>query len=75
MLAVLSGDGSRLIYATYVGGSGRDLVRGLAVTARGEIYLAGNTDSDDLPFISRGAVQPKRKGGHDGIVLKLAPVR
>jgi len=75
VLAVLSGDGSRLIYATYVGGSGRDLVRGLAVTARGEIYLAGNTDSDDLPFIRRSAVQPKRKGGHDGIVIKLAPAR
>jgi len=75
VLAVLSGDGSKLLYATYIGGSGGDLIRGLAVTKRGEIYLAGNTNSDDLPFISRSAAQPKRKGGHDGIIIKLAPVR
>ncbi|KPK79841.1 MAG: hypothetical protein AMJ81_12705, partial [Phycisphaerae bacterium SM23_33] len=75
VLAVLSGDGSRLVYASYIGGSGDDLIRGLAVTKSGEVYLAGNTNSDDLPFISRGAVQPKRKGGHDGIIIKLVPLR
>jgi len=75
VLAVLSGDGSRLVYATYIGGSGSELIRGLAVTETGQIYLAGNTNSDDLPFISRGAVQPKRKGGHDGLIIKLVPAR
>ena len=75
VLAVLSADGSRLVYATYLGGSGRDLIRGLAVTPAGEVYLAGNSNSDDLPFITRGALQPKRKGGHDGIFIKLTPVR
>ena len=75
VLAVLSADGSKLIYATYLGGSGVELIRGLAVTAAGEVYLAGNSNSDDLPFIDRSALQPKRKGGHDGILIKLAPIR
>jgi len=75
LLGKLAADGRRFLWCTYFGGSGRDLIRGLAVTKSGEIYLAGNTDSDDLPFIRRGALQPKRKGGHDGIIIKLAPVR
>ena len=75
VLAVFSADGSELIYATYIGGSGAALIRGLAVTKDGEVFLAGNSDSDDLPFISPRAIQPKRKGGHDGIVIKLAPRR
>jgi len=75
VLAVLSPDGSKLVYATYIGGPGRDLIRGLAVTKTGEVYLAGNTNSDRLPLISRSAAQPKRKGGHDGLIIKLAPVR
>jgi hypothetical protein len=75
VLAVISADGSKLVYATYIGGKGDDLIRGLAVTPAGEIYLAGNTNSDDLPFISRDAAQPKRKGGHDGFIIKLAPAK
>jgi len=73
VLAVLSPDGARLLYATYVGGAGDDLIRGLAVIASGEVYLAGNTSSDGLPLITEGVVQPKRKGGHDGLIIKLAP--
>ena len=75
VLAVFSADGSKLIYATYIGGSGDDLIRGLAVTKDGKVFLAGNSDSDDLPFISPRAVQPKRKGEHDGIIIKLTPHR
>ena len=71
----LSPDGAKLVYSTYIGGAGSELIRGLAVTAAGEVYLAGNTNSDDLPFMPRGAAQPRRKGGHDGIIIKLTPVR
>jgi hypothetical protein len=70
--AVISPDGKRLVYATYVGGSGEDLLRSVALGADGAVYLLGNSTSDDLP-ITPGVVQPKRKGGNDGLVVKLAP--
>jgi len=75
VLAVLSPDGAKLLYATYIGGSGDDLIRGLGIGLDGSVYLAGNSDSDDLPYISRNAAQPRRKGRHDGFVMKLAPVK
>jgi hypothetical protein len=74
ILAVFSPDGSKLIYATYLGGSGDDLIRGLAVGKGGEVYLAGNSSSRDFP-ITPGAAQGKLKGGHDGVIVKLVPAR
>jgi len=40
-LAVLSADGSRLLYSTYFGGSGDDLIRSIALGPNGEVYLVG----------------------------------
>jgi hypothetical protein len=74
ILAVLSSDGSKLLYATYLGGSGDDLIRGLALGTGGEVYLAGNSSSRDFP-VTAGAAQPKHKGKHDGVVVKLVPAR
>jgi len=73
VLVVMSPDGKRLVYSTYLGGRGDDLLRGIAVTKTGVVYLAGNSNSDNLPFISPNAAQKKRKGQHDGIILKLVP--
>jgi hypothetical protein len=41
--------GTNLIYATYLGGSGDDGARGLAVDAAGNAYVAGYTDSANFP--------------------------
>jgi hypothetical protein len=48
-VARLSADGSRLLYATYLGGSGEDEVRGLAINAAGEAHVAGITNSKNFP--------------------------
>jgi len=74
VLAVFSPDGSRLLYATYLGGSGADLIRSLALGPRGEIYLVGSTSSADFP-VTAGAVQAKMAGPSDAFIVKLAPVR
>jgi hypothetical protein len=73
-LALLSGDGTELLYATYLGGSGADLVRSIALGPRGELYLVGSTTSNDFP-VTPGAVQTTLGGKSDAFVVKLVPVR
>ena len=46
-LAALSPDGSKLCYATYVGGNGHDILEGLAIH-KGQIYAAGLTASQNF---------------------------
>ncbi len=74
VFAVLSPGGSKLLYATYLGGKGQDLIRSLAFGRNGEIYLVGKTSSDDFP-VTPGAAQVKRKGQPDAFVVKLVSVR
>jgi hypothetical protein len=72
VLAVLSPDGRRLLYATYLGGSGEEMIRSIALGPDGAIYLVGNTSSDDFP-VTPGCLQPKHAGKGDAYVVKLVP--
>lgn len=74
VLAIFSSDGAKLLYATYLGGSGDDLIRSATLGENGVVYLAGNSDSDDFP-LSAHAAQAARKGNHDGVIIKLEPTR
>ncbi|MHC4176717.1 MAG: SBBP repeat-containing protein, partial [Planctomycetota bacterium] len=74
ILAVLSPDGSRLLYATYLGGNRDDLIRSVALGPSGEVYLVGSTASTDFPVTSH-AVQRKLAGSADAFVVKLVPKR
>jgi len=51
-LARLSPDGSRLLYGTYIGGSGTEAIEthGLALDSSGAAYVTGGTTSRDMPF-------------------------
>jgi hypothetical protein len=72
-LAILSADGAKLLYCTYLGGRGDDMVRSVALGPRGEVYLVGNTSSSDFPA-TPGAAQTKFGGGKgDAYVVKLIP--
>ncbi len=71
-LAVLSGDGSQLLYATYLGGSGDEMIRSIALGPRGEVHLVGSTSSEDFP-VTRDALQNKHRGKGDAFVVKLVP--
>ena len=71
-LTVFSSDGSRIVYSTYLGGSGDDWIRTLAIGPKGEIYLVGRTDSKDFP-VTPGAFQKNNAGGFDAFIVKLIP--
>jgi hypothetical protein len=68
-VAKLSPDGARLEYVTYLGGSGFDRPRGLAVDAAGDAYVVGHTDSRSFPAVN--AYQSVLRGSQDGFVTKL----
>src|SRR6266542_3161600 len=64
-VAKLKADGSRLIYSTYLGGRGVDEGDLIAVDARGNAYVFGFTDSDDVPT-TPGAIrrEPRSPNQH-----------
>jgi hypothetical protein len=73
----------KLVYTTFIGGSGDDLGASVAADSKGGAYVAGITSSIDFPT-TLGVVQPTSFGGStcgtagnavclDGIVFKLDP--
>ncbi len=56
-VAKFSGDGRKLLYSTFLGGTCADLGLGIAVDAGGNAYVAGVTNSPDFPT-TKGVVQP-----------------
>lgn len=66
----LLSDGSALAYATYLGGSARDFSFDLDVAADGTAYVAGVTESSNLPSVD--PVQPARAGGSDAFVAEIS---
>lgn len=75
-LARLSADGTRLDFATYLGGTGEELITALALGPAGELYITGTTQSPDFPT-TPGTFQETYAGGGmlraDGFVAKLIP--
>jgi hypothetical protein len=69
-VAKLSADGSRLLYSTYLGGSGADVGYGIAVDAAGSAYVTGDTRSADFPLTAPW--QSKLGGAADVFVAKLS---
>jgi uncharacterized protein (TIGR03437 family) len=57
----LSTDGTKIIYATFLGGGNADTGRAIAVSATGEAYITGDTLSANFP-ITPGAFQTKFGG-------------
>lgn len=72
-LAIFSSEGSKLLYATYLGGSGEDIIRSIAIGQNGEIFLVGSTSSKDFP-VTANAFQTKLRGKTDAFVVKLLGV-
>jgi len=57
----ISADGSALLYSTYLGGAFDDEGRSIAVDGSDNIYIAGDTTSDDFPTVN--PIQPANAGG------------
>lgn len=66
----ISPDGSRLEYATYLGGSQQESARDITVTPAGEVYVTGDTCSADFPRVA--PFQDQLRGLCDAFVTRLS---
>ena len=67
----LAGDGSRLIYSSFLGGSGDERVRGLVLDGNNNPTVAGYTNSANFPTTS-GAYDQGHNGANDVFISKVA---
>jgi hypothetical protein len=58
--------GTQVVYTTYFGGTGDDILGGMTIGPNGDAYLAGSTTSTDLPMVN--AEQATFGGVQDGFV-------
>ena len=64
----LNATGSKLVYSTYLGGSGARLANGIAVDGSGDAYVTGTSYSTNFPT-TPGSLQPVlSQGGHQAFV-------
>ncbi len=70
-VAKLAPRGRGLLYATYLGGSGGDQGRAIAVDHAGDAYVTGSTTSSDFPLAQ--SYQATYGAGYDAFVSKLDP--
>ncbi len=64
--------GDRLVYSTYIGGNGNEIVQAIAVGLDGSVAVAGNTNSNDMP-LGPSPIQRSITGGQDLFIHKLTP--
>ncbi len=69
-LARFSSNGAR-DWATYIGGWSMDFAAALALTPDGDIYVAGRTESTNLPGITLDRQSAYGGGSFDGFVMRL----
>ncbi len=70
MFAKLAPDGSSIVFACYLGGSGWDQLYGIDVDSQGRIHTVGISRSSDFP-LSEGAHQEEHAGGRYDIVASI----
>ena len=63
--------GDKVLYSTYIGGSGLDRATGLVVDSQGNAIITGVTNSTDFPT-SGDAPQPNPGGGFDAFVSRIS---
>ena len=72
-VARFNGSLTTFIQATYLGGSGDDIIRSLAIhPANGDVYVGGVTSSANFPAVGGGA-QPAFVGAEDAFAARLGP--
>lgn len=62
-------DGSQLLYSTYVGGSGNDIGRSIAIDGAGGVWISGVTTSPNFP--RKSAFQSQFRGGTDAFLTRI----
>ncbi len=72
LVAKISSDGRRVVWASYLGGSGRDGAVSIRLDSKGHIIVSGTTGSKDFP-VTEGAYQRTLKGPSDAFIAKFSP--
>jgi hypothetical protein len=68
----INATGTAIVFSTFLGGSGTDQARGIAVDGAGNAYLTGLTDSTTFPGVTASSIQPANGGGtFDAFVTKI----
>ena len=67
----LNAAGNAIVYSTFLGGSGSEFGRAIAVDALGNAYVTGDTISPNFPT-TPGAFQTTAQGGEDVFVSKIS---
>ena len=60
----------KLSYSTYLGGSGADVIQGIALDSNNNAYVTGNTASSNFN-VTAGALRTTLAGGKDGFASKV----
>ncbi len=63
-----------VVYSTYYGGTGTDVLAAMAIDSEGLVYIAGSTNSTDLPVTDR-AFQAANAGASDVFVAWFDPAQ
>ena len=71
-VAKIQPDGSGLVYAGYIGGSGADQGQGIAVDGSGAAYVVGYTTSTEATFPVTVEPDLTADGGNDAFVVKVS---
>lgn len=72
-VSTFNATGSKLLYSTYLGGSGYEGSFAAAIDSVGNVYVSGLTYSADFP-VTAGAAQGTLAGSDDAIVAKINPL-
>lgn len=72
VLLKFSPDLSGYLFGSYLGGDKNDAAYVLALAPSGDIYVAGGTESSDLPGSHAGTVGVGPHGGIDGFVAQIS---
>ena len=72
-VAKINPTGTGLLYSTYLGGSGDDIGRGIAVDTNGNAYVTGQTSSSDFS-VTANPYQKNLGGLSDAFVTRVAAV-
>ena len=71
-VAKISSAGDKLIYSSYLGGSGTDYGAAITVDITGAAWVAGSSRSNDLKTTSN-AVMPNLLGSENGFLAEVSP--
>jgi uncharacterized repeat protein (TIGR01451 family) len=70
-VAKLNSAATQVLYLVYLGGSGGDSGKGIAVDSSGNVYVTGVTASSNFP-VTTGALATTPPGFQNGFVVKLS---